>query len=289
MKNIFIFTFIIISNLILAQNFAPIGAKWNYHKESYYLPLKVSYEEYESIKDTLIKDKNCKIIKVTDHFSNPSVINYQYIYSSNDSVWYYKFDEFHLLYNFNANKNETYTIYEPNTLYPYEVLVDSTSSININGVTRKVQYVTCFDIAIDFSGVVIQNIGNLYSFFPSGEFSALGPLRCYTDNVIGHFQNEYYTISNWNEECNYVYTSIEDIKKNNNVIISSINKEGIVLDGLFDASNYRIYNINGELVKFGVVSNLEIIPLHNQKCKGVFFIIVNNSKQNQTLRIFKKY
>jgi hypothetical protein len=93
------------------------------------------------------------------------------------------------------------------------MIIDSTSTIDINGEIRKLQYITCGDgIVVEFGNKVIDGIGNMYYMFPTYDGEYFGPLRCYEDSIVGLFMSPFHPNHGWNfEECDEIITGIDEM------------------------------------------------------------------------------
>ena len=201
MKHLLLILLTICSVSIRAIDFAPIGAKWHYSQAG--IIDMQTYKTIESVSDTMIEGKSCRKLLETSRTMIAPERPIRYMYSRNDSVSEYYNHSFHLLYNFRAQKGDSITI----TSLSKKMVVDSTRTIDINGHMLRVQYVTCTDrMSFDFSGKVIEGIGNLKFMFPTLDFNYDGPLRCYSDPVTGSYINPV-----WNStDCEKITTGIEE-------------------------------------------------------------------------------
>ena len=221
MKKLFFIILIAISIQATSQQFAPIGAKWHYDQETVNPDL-TTYQTIESISDTIINGIYCRKLMKISRMAGTE-ISWLYMYSLNDSVLFYAENGFHLLYDFGAITGDTITLgyYTTYNGSPLKMIVDSTSTITINGETRKLQYVSCGDgMVIEFGGIVIEGIGNLTYMFPRFDLSLDGPLRCYEDSVIGLFINLYHSNNGWNfQDCEQIITGIVEKGKISDIMI----------------------------------------------------------------------
>lgn len=189
-----------------------MGTSWYYtEKFTFGNEDNEDYIKFESVKDTMYAGKNCrKIIKRHEVICNdrPWI---EYMYEENGKVYFYdpNFYGFQVLYDFNTNQNDTWTIFiedygdDIDTLL---VVVDSTKIVAINGVDLKKLYVTYNFIHESFmneteqdtmiyQSVIIERIGDLtYMFNYVPEWSAVcdanysDGLRCYEDSIVGLFE-----------------------------------------------------------------------------------------------------
>ena len=106
-----VFLFLVFSNFIYSQEWAPMGAKWYYT----WIPEPITGNEPREIRtievvgDSLILGKQCSVLKATDALVCEGQ---KFMYSENDSVFYYDADteSFSLLYDFTASAGESWDV-----------------------------------------------------------------------------------------------------------------------------------------------------------------------------------
>ncbi len=282
MKKLFFLTFIVAlcaSNSI--AQWAPNGAKWYYD----HYPQTQSYlTVIESVKDTLILSKNCKILKsymiyiVNDSYYlqhwDTLYCPLQYSYYDNSKVYLYDdiIEDFYLLYDFNALKDDTITVKntpfdgycpEDNLSMLFEYKIDSISDTLIGGISLNMQYVSPTqnaDWAIsgfyqNYNFPIIERIGSLkYMFGLSSEMEgSISNLRCYQDETL------LYKAKNWPEAmpCNYLIPLQTNISKNKYkpykvVVYPNPAKDYILFKFLkqlcYKSVNISIFNSKGNLL-----------------------------------------
>ncbi|MEZ5195662.1 MAG: T9SS type A sorting domain-containing protein [Bacteroidales bacterium] len=177
-------------SFVISQEWAPVGAKWHYSSYSWGPPYINSPLIIESIGDTVINNKFCKVLIGSGLCSFTTDANYTF--SEDEKV--YLFNEtsnsFHILYDFSALAGETWTIVPSNPVDSFVVIVDSVYTRTINGNSYKVQDINTVDPYSTYSlvGEVIKGIGNVHFLFPL--YSTCdpwpGPIRCYnnTESII---------------------------------------------------------------------------------------------------------
>ena len=289
MKNLFLIILISISLQISAQEFAPIGAKWHYSQGTLN-PELIAFKTIESISDTTINGKDCKkLIEVSEY--NPPFMPWLFMYSSNDSVFIYKEGTFHLLYDFGAIAGDTLTLgYSTYNGLPLKMIIDSTSTITINGQLKKLQYVTCGDgIVIEFGGKVIEGIGNTEYMFPRLDGNLDGPLRCYEDNTLGLFINSYHYNNGWDfQNCEQIITGINDLHVSETIkIYPNPVTSSFSLINLDRATEFEIFDIHGRNVMSGIVKFRQVIKIENLQ-KGLYFLRLKNSKLSIIMKVVKQ-
>ena len=94
---------------VISQEFAPLGATWTYEvlkRPGTNFP--VVYR-YTSDRDTLIDNRNCRIIKGEELYQEGrwAIIKEEIVSGSRDSVYVYVNDSFNLIFNFSAEAGDT--------------------------------------------------------------------------------------------------------------------------------------------------------------------------------------
>jgi len=266
-------------NSVVAQEWAPIGAEWDYGYQEFYMPSGLFWYHLEVEKDTVINSISCRKIVQTN--TDPDGVveqNNLFTYEINDSVFYYysHTDAFHLIYDFVANVGDTLTLtgYDNDPDYPVRVRLDSITNITTNnGVDlKKYYYSDPYNYSLPYK-TLVQGIGNLNGVRNIyGVFAYEPPiteLRCFKSNEIE------YSIS---DDCDYfgpVGTSNifrSDIKVFPNPVADYLyisNEEAL---GIY---NYSLVNINGQLVLQEAIYsdgiNMSTVPA------GVYILIIKNN------------
>jgi hypothetical protein len=275
-------TFVLLNcfTIIFAQEWAPIGAKWTY-TGTYYMSSTQDTFLIKSIGDTIIQAHQCKILVMSHGNCNTVGSTMKCMYSDSSKVYF--FDQsrniFQMLYNFNANVGYTYKLYPSD--FPQNdsivVIVDSVSAIVINSVVLKKMFVHRVNSSMGWSfigGAIIENIGDLSFMFPwvNGfcDASWAGPLRCYTDTVIGF--HDFGTAPS----CDYVFIGIKENNKFNNVSISPnpfSQSTQINLNKSYHNIALAVYDIQCKQVAQQQYADCDKIQLNrNQLSNGLYFL-----------------
>ncbi|MCY7409521.1 MAG: hypothetical protein LH473_04555 [Chitinophagales bacterium] len=205
MKKIFILIFILQCPLLSSsQNFAPIGATWWYSYETFGAS---GFIRIESIKDTLVENHNCRLLKkdrliynFVNYLFDSTFLGNELVYEENKVIYIQRYDSFYTLYDFNAVNNDSWTVVgNPNLT----TLCDSFSNIEVE--TSSITDINGFELKtlsfnIDNSGEwkytsqAIERIGSLAYLFPEpyciNDIHEGGPLRCYSDIEIGIYSTD---------------------------------------------------------------------------------------------------
>jgi hypothetical protein len=278
MKNIASTTIFILFVTIFcqAQNWAPIGAKWHYD-EHFAFRGDMAFFLFESIGDTVVLGKNCRIIQKNDDWNcDMYYYSQDFMYESGDTVFFYDpiLNDFQILYNFNASVGDSWNfILHDNyngDIDSTVVYVDSVDYIVHNGLTLKRMFHTATSQFENYpfatqQFTAIERIGSPYFMFPlMPEFYGLcdgnytSGLRCYEDSTLGLY------IADSMFACDYTYvwvpgggTSTERLASNlvkiyPNPATAFLQVEGMIADA------YEIYNLTWQLVDKGNVIDNQI-------------------------------
>jgi hypothetical protein len=291
MKNLIIIILTISTLQISAQEFAPIGSIWHYDQGTVN-PQLITFHSIESISDTLINNISCRKLLKTSRYSGIPQTSNVFIYSSNDSVFLFANNEFNLLYDFSAVAGDTVSIgyFTNHDGSPLKMIIDSTSTITINGHLKNIQYVTCGDgISIEFGGTVISGIGNTEYMFPGSDGYVDGPLRCYNDGIIGLFINQDHPDNGWNfQDCEQTITGIEENNQSTMIDIYPNPSSSLLFISEIDMNtNYLLYDCQGRLIKKGNVLPSEPININNLPDGLYSILLINNKIKTITRRVVK--
>ncbi len=262
---------------IHAIEFAPIGAKWHYSKSDAWInpfSQRVTFSTMESIKDSIIEGKNCRILEFTSQASPGDHCGLHIMYQQNDSIYEYWSGKFHLMYDFGAVKGDSIM-----TGYGEYMIILKNSTININGHILRTQEVSCGNgVSVTFGGSIIESIGNTYLFFPTVDLEYEGPLRCYQDSNIGT-----YISTAWSEsDCEKIINAIPvNFQPEVTVTYNSTNSTFRVT-GIQSLCSFELLDIQGRIIKRGEILNNENILLKNT-VRGVFFVKLSN-KETKVVR-----
>lgn len=288
MKNLFTFFLLFFSPYlhINAQDFAPIGAKWYYSMACWESPYDCGYYSFEVLRDTTLLGKSAKIISYSEN-GLLKIDGQQILYADSDKVYYWMNNDFHLLYDFNAQAGDTLTLkmgpsfFTGDTVGYYKMIVDSIGFTNISGGNYKTLYTTSlYYIDGNYSGAywryfgeIIEKIGDVgFLFGHSVFFNSInyeGWIRCYEDSIINY--------KPYNKPCDF----ITGITENNYLekIILFPNPTSSILYLTFNSealinTPYYIYDVLGKTSSFGVLHQ-PLINISNLS-NGLYFLNINN-------------
>jgi hypothetical protein len=251
MKNFVLSVFLVFWGLgSSAQQWAPVGTKW-YYDERFAFSGNVNYVLYSSIKDTIFKGQNCRKISKRHDFICLDRPLFELMFDRNDSVFFYdpKLDTFQLLYRFNANKNDSWTlkIHEEQTGRndTLHIFVDSTGTMDANNQALKLLYVT-YSVRYEndsarYHSRIVEKFGDLFFMFNFYPFSNLAcdinfpnGIRCYEDTAFGNY---HFALT---DSCSYTWTGINANKKWNLILYPNPTDETIQISGLNEPASFTI-------------------------------------------------
>jgi len=280
-------------NLIKCNSqWAPIGAEWyfTYNFRQIPGPGGSTYTKFQSIKDTLISNVTCRLIRETRNFNcsgEPDPLTKNHIMIAEGGrvyeVWN---DVLFLLYDFNKNPGEYWILPK----YDYDtVFVDSVKMITLtNGEIRKAQYVTTNAYDKIFSGMIIENIGfelSLFPFLPKTPCEDGGPLRCYLENG-NHVLTNYLPCDHQTVGTYDLINTAEKIRVN--TIVNDILKIDFIDHLLLPVQSITILNNMGAVIyrQQHVVDQQILINLLNEK-NGFYFLMIENNNEFFNFKIIK--
>jgi len=260
--------------LIQAQDWAPEGSKWTYTL-SYAMSGGIDKLVIRSVGDTVIQGKSCHILHKSTIVCDELGFT-EFMYSDNGKVYFYDVSrlKFQMLYNFNAIKGDSWVWYPGNMGYQDSIIVnvDSAFSKTINSRILKEIHVS---YSLDQNGVeplgtgdIIESIGDTYYMFPwvfnGCDVMFGGPLRCYDDTILGHYETGVVS------SCNYSNLGIN---------------EGSGLSSLLNI--YPNPFSNTVTIEPGHDVNSQIIPVEILNVLGERVFYWNLSKYNNTIDLSK--
>lgn len=280
-----------VSSFCLAQNWAENNAVWHYEQINIQPPFNDDFIKFSSIGDTVILGKQTKIILEERINLNDTIANE--IFMRSDSNRVYLFDSFSnsfkLIYNFNALPGDTIEVFCPERISDSTttIVVDSVSTINVNGNILGVQYVSPLIFGnYDMTGMIIENIGWTGFMFPLSTISDPpygGELRCFQNDSIGLYKPSAF-------DCDYLETGIESINNTNNFSsypnpAHEIIQISITKDVDLTRATISLVDVSGREVLNQHINSKETTIHINHLPNGIYFSII---RLNNETFAFKK-
>jgi len=206
----FLIYIVLFTNALAQREWAPIGAYWYYTWGDVWGP-PVEYLRMESIKDTIVAEKNCRLLRsiiTHDNGIDDKVRQTHFediiIYQEEYKVFRWVEDQFRILYDFSLEQGDTLQVYIPvNERWLYNsrqdsiayFVIDSVTTLVLGGETFTAQLLNAIETgaaayAVGFADWVYESIGSRTYFRP---YHALlcdakcpWPLRCYTYEDFTH-------------------------------------------------------------------------------------------------------
>lgn len=275
MKNlaILVFLFLFLCANILAQNdqFAPLGAEWNYE---FFGPNQMANYKVSVEEEILIEDKICTTVSMD---KENAVASFQTntketICSEGEKVYVYRDSTFHLLFDFGANTGDTIVVFDgPFKPFFYE---DSNEGIvgigdlenynyfaytitNIDSVNRNGTWLIKQEMESigDWSfGEVIEKIGGPSSFHPFGSNPYADLIGDISNKPLCYIENNLFLPIQNDDGCDQ-FTAIDPIINTLNEVLvfpNPIYKENNLSFKLPANEHHKklfIYNAQGQKVK----------------------------------------
>ncbi|MCL2328642.1 MAG: T9SS type A sorting domain-containing protein [Bacteroidetes bacterium] len=304
MKKLF-FTFVVFCFAWQANaqtEFAPIGAEWHYNYYGNY-----GYFDYiVSEKDTIVEGNNCRVLK--QYFTNSNIANETYIIKQEQNkVYHYYYDQFNLLFDFDAKVGDTVEFTFMYKEYGNELSKDSVVTIrysvesitinakNLKTFTTKVLKEDTFlnNGLLPYTYVYTEKIGgncilcSNYTFMPilSNAITAEDKfqfLRCYSDADFSFISNRWAETS---LPCNYSYATSVDILQDKNLIMYPNPFNETVFVFASNGGNIEIRDILGNIVHCSeVLTGINEISTSHFR-KGIYVVKIQN--KDNSVQIFK--
>lgn len=297
-----------------SHEFAPIGAEWYY---SYANIFTTGYIHIKAVKDTVIDGTECvKLVKQEHGYSmdpwgiGPGLYSgksrTEYVTSSEDKVYLYRDQTFHLWFDFDAEVGDSWPVPPPGNNNMISdtagfLIVEAKGTGMVNGMELK--YIDVIDREGSEWGYgdylfgqspytvrIYERIGPIGCYlFPETHWWADanegGPFRCYEDEEIGH-------ISVFPYNCDYINDEYQAVAENRTDCMKAFPNptEGIVgvtvptnkpfVAKLYDNMGRMIQVFTGKESFFTL--NLEVFP------SGLYFLSCDAETDTFSTKIIKK-
>ena len=299
----FILLLFSVTGIMRAQTheFAPIGAEWYYHVQNHWVE---GFIRIASVSDTIINNHNCrKLEKVCHRYEyllgsyDEFVVGYEYVFQEEDAVMLYRDGQFYTLFDFGASMGDTWIIpgREEDCEHSYGIThVVGTGVEEMNGHALK--YVLVLDDPDSSWGYghslievsepdtikILECVGPIGSYLLPEQrcmFDYLegGPLRCYSDDIIG-----YVNYSEDNKNCDYVNEQYQNVfgqdKDNSISIYPNPVKDGFFISSYETEEAYvEVLDAMGRTFFSGyIVPNMTYCSI-NACPKGLYYVVYRNN------------
>jgi len=277
------------------QIWAPNGATWYY---DYNQAPSVGYVKIEYIKDTIITNDTCKVLRKTRYtydypgsYHTVSLGN-EYIFQSGNKIYNFKYGQFYMLYDYSAAVGDIWTV-GATSRYQYSTC-DTIGKVHVDSIDIKIINIDTFKIIYtspyqnsnwSFTGPIVEKLGCTGYMLPQQYLCDIdhnegGNLRCYNDhNYFFHLDSLI--------PCDFI-VGINDLLLNKSEKISLFpNPTNDILNISFDNVNndmmclIQIYDWMGKLIReIPINKNLNIsnyIIQVNSYDAGVYLIRIKTN------------
>lgn len=291
-------------NEVKAQ--APIwiqnNAVWHYDFDNFAGTsgfLKTSY-----IGDTILNGQISQILATTrysflidqnhiSHLTDISQLDTNYTWNNQNQIFYWRENQFELLYDFTKIAGESYTIdsNEDATFF-----CNSTSTANVLGtgtVTYGNQNYPTMDLAYNegdhtrLQGPINARFGNQSSFSTLSWLFPIDAMGCdpgiiveYTQYHFRCFQDDGLTVNPTNEECEYQLTHVGmgELNENGFLLYPNPAANFVTLVSPFEQNEVQIFNLAGQLV-FSTQTINKLQELNLDLSKGSYIMKVSSGNE----------
>ncbi len=304
MKKQLLSLLLLLSCVLSAQQkeWAPIGAKW-YYTEQFAFSGSISYILFESVADTVILGKNCRILQKSGDIicSEREMRSKEYMYQSGDTIFCYDpiINDFYILYNFGAQAGDSwsFTISQMSAGTGRDTIVitvDSSDIVTINGQNLKRIFCSAlfqYSPPYSFGGTqfqAIETIGSLhFMFYAENDINGhcdanwTSGLRCYEDSTLGLYHS-------YEKDCDYTYTwtpsggvSVENVDNQYNVKIypQPASHSFYVELPQGEGFIYELYHLSGQLLQSGSYQGISPMQINCQSIPAGLYLLRLTERQ----------
>jgi len=299
MKKLFLILFALVIHFsAFSQVWVDSGAIWHY---DYWNIGEMGFIKYVYSKDTVIQTKNCQKINATWYrftfnqydslvLLGKVVLQDNFTYVSEDTVFYLHNDEFFVLYDFGASIGDQWIISTSNEGFgecddTSRIVVTDTGSIILNATKyRYISLEPTSNSSIGLKGTYVERFGNIDE--ESNPFQELFPGWVQCDSLTGIvewsyfnfkcFEDSSFTLYNPStEECEYYLThlGIDELNRNEIVCYPVPTKDILKIEHDFKGDVFvQIFSFQGISVNSFIMNrNTKMIDLSALN-KGMYLI-----------------
>jgi hypothetical protein len=302
MKIIFTLLLLIFPCCLKSQIWIKPNAVWHYN---YLEPSSFSsfgFLKVEYLKDTLINAKNCQMLVTSKyqfvndqfdvtHFMSSSVLDTNYTWNNSDTVFYWKNNQFEIMYDFTKATNDSWIISSTNNFANTCSEVSTTKVtnegiVNFDNVDYKYSTIYSHDSCnIKIRGKINSRFGNFNSFYE--QYSFLFPVDSWWCSDLGLdetyliqfqcFQDDSLFYNPSGEDCEYMlnHVGLIDLKLTNFSIYPNPIENEFNIISLFELKSIKIYNLEGKCLFQKLLYGFQD-QINLNLTSGVYLIEVNN-------------
>lgn len=322
--------------LLQSQDFAQLGAKWWYLNDFPNFPDNGFLNEeipiidmYEVVKDTFLVDRVATVVRKESIFFNGErrFNGEEFFYTQHDSVWIFIEDQFHLLYNFNAQAGDTINVI--NKPFPgffsntecratnFAYKIDSVGLTLMNGDTLIKQYVS--SVAADnivtadstewgfqdifnasnasgfngSSGELLQGIGFLGRISPVGHVLWVSFIVGFAPKTLTCYQDSNRNFQFLNIDCDSLLEVITSNRQEielelGNIFPNPVENVINFIDLPSGEKHVSIYNSQGEIVYNSLEIQTDLSIETSSFISGMYYVIIHFDQKIKTTHKFIK-
>ncbi|WP_373835339.1 T9SS type A sorting domain-containing protein [Bacteroides heparinolyticus] len=296
------------------HEFAPVGAEWYY---SYVNIFTTGYIHIKAVKDTVIDGTECVKLEKQEHgyYMDPWGIGPglysvkprpEYVTNSEDKVYLYRDQTFHLWFDFDAEVGDSWPVPPPDNDNLISdtagfLIVEARGTEMVNG--KELKYIDVIDREGSEWGYgnyfygqspytvrIYERIGPVGCYmFPETHWEADanegGPFRCYEDEEIGH-------VSDFPYNCDYInpeYQAVVEQKNDRMEVFPNPVEESV---GISMPSNtpfvVKLYDSMGRMIRVlagkesFLTINLDGLP------SGLYFLTCDTETDTFSIKLIKE-
>lgn len=267
------------------QEFAPIGAKW-YTNQAYTIGNnQFKVDSLESLKDTMVQDKTCRLI------------NEHIVYQEADKVYYLYDDTLRLIYDFGVETGDTVTFEMFNCsgeILDVHFTIDTIESIMYQDIVLR--QVTASQIITPEmfpdemfpyqEYIYLDRFGSIIDFLyrdacSSFSFEYVNSwLRCYIDSEIEFHTPQFFNSEIAEEGCDYVapLVGIESVNANDVICYPNpFHNQLTVQNNDLRDGHLDVFDVTGKLIYTTVIHTNQLDLGHLDV--GLYFIVVRDGRK----------
>jgi hypothetical protein len=282
-----VFLFLFRCNLAFSQEWAPVGSTWLY---TYYFSTEneppYNFYKYEIVKDTLIDNKIMRKMEgrhLNDETGNTLLFT-EYIYKEDNKVYFYKWGQHKILYDFSVNVGDFYTGYtniSPDLSSVFTCTLKFNYQMNGNTYTS---FVFNPEGDVNYGDEVMNQVGSMHYFFPdTAEVSVpeYERLRCYiTADTLFYYDEFYYEFCDYYKSLYLAEVETKELSFHPNPVnpVSTV----FIPYEFGNLNLVRIYSLNGKSLSHWNVQNRHIQIQKEDFEPGIYFMEVETELQKLT-------
>lgn len=292
LNQILFFLLIVVVDATAQITWIEKGATWHYDYTSFWEGK--GYEKLAYGTDTVIQGRLCnKITREVYYISNQTLdtIHYrktpQYIYQSGDTIWLFKNDSFHELYNMTLSVGDTIAFMNFPTLQNNINKIEAVDIVRLNNTDLKQQTIGVYENGAKIlTAKIIEKLGMLsdpFNFFWN-EFNfkitdiPIYKFKCYEDLFFS-------SINFSSSDCESLLSSVgvQETSTNQPYLFYPIPcSDKLIVNNANTIFQYKIFSIEGKLIEHGYAYNeIDVSVL----TEGIYLILIDDQAPKKIIKM----